>query len=200
MITQEYIDRSMSYDAYSKLLNDLMAQGRTTGDNQSEKYLNYAKLNLQRMGRLEKTTELTGELKEAISKLTEDCIWLVITEGWCGDAAQNLPVIHHIEKAGTRIRLALLLRDESLDVMDQYLTNGTRSIPVVICVKKQADGTYKELFVWGPRPAAAQELMMQLKRDGVEHDERSLAMQKWYNTDKTLSTQAEFAGLIRERL
>jgi len=200
MIKQEHIDRAMSYGQYVKLLNDLMEQGRTTGDNQSENYLNYAKLNLQRMSRLEKTAELTDELKAALAKITKPSIWVVITEGWCGDAAQNLPVLHAMEKQCPAIELKLLLRDENLDVMDQYLTNGSRSIPKVIAVRKdEATGSYKELFVWGPRPDAAQQIMIDYKSRNLPHDELALAIQKWYNADHTLSTQGEMLALL-ERL
>src|SRR4051812_9196226 len=118
MITKDQVARGMSYAQYSKLLNDLMAQGKTTGGNQSDDYVSYAKINLQRMHRLDKTVELIPELKEALSKITEQYTWLVLTEGWCGDAAQNLPVMHFIEQACPNIKLVLLLRDENLDVMD----------------------------------------------------------------------------------
>jgi hypothetical protein len=197
MITQDHIDRGMSYPQYSKLLSDLMAQGKTTGTNQSEAYLNYAKLNLQRMHRLEKTTELTEELKSALAKISRSYTWLVLTEGWCGDAAQNLPVLHAIEQICPNITVTLLLRDENLDVMDQYLTAGSRSIPKLICLKKDdVSGVLKEVFTWGPRPEGAQTLMLELKAGNVSHDERSLQIQKWYNTDKTLSTQNELLALI----
>ena len=198
MIKQEHLDRSMSYTDYVKLLNDLMEQGKTTGSNQSEYYLNYAKLNLQRMHRLDKTTELMPELKKALTDLTSKYILVALTEGWCGDAAQNLPVIHAMEKETPNLELRCLLRDENLDVMDQYLTDGrSRSIPKVICIKKDPDsGEWKDCFVWGPRPEGAQALMHDHKEKGIPHDETSLEIQKWYNADKTMSTQKEFLDLI----
>lgn len=200
MITQEHIDRSITYAAYSKLLKDLMAQGKTTGGNQSEDYINYAKLNLQRMLRLDKTIELTEELKTALSKITSNYTWLVLTEGWCGDAAQNIPVMHFITEACPAIELKLLLRDENLDVMDQYLTDGGRSIPKLICLEKDTSVTsgLKEVFVWGPRPAGAQDLMHELKEKNTPLMEKATIIQKWYNNDKTLSAQAEFLELVRK--
>ena len=198
MITQDHIARGMSYAQYSKLLNDLMAQGKTTGGNQSDDYVNYAKLNVQRMHRLDKTMELIPELKEALAKVNEHYVWLVLTEGWCGDAAQNLPIIHAMEKECPNIELVLLLRDENLDVMDQYLTGSSRSIPKVICLEKDtATHSLKEIFVWGPRPDAAQDMMLELKNTNVPHDEMVLAVQKWYNNDKTLSAQNEFVALVK---
>jgi thioredoxin family protein len=197
MITPDHIARGMTYAQYNKLLNDLVAQGKTTGGNQSEEYVHYGKLNVQRMHRLDKTVELIPELKEALAKISESYTWLALTEGWCGDAAQNLPILHAIEKECPNIQLVLLLRDENLDVMDQYLTGSSRSIPKVICLKKETvNNSLEEIFVWGPRPEAAQGMMLDLKNNNASHDERVLTVQKWYNADKTISTQKEFLDLI----
>lgn len=183
----------MNYGRYRSLLQDLLAQGKTTGHNQSEQYLGYAKLNLQRMQRLEKTAELTGELMETLGRLKQDLVWLVITEGWCGDAAQNLPFFEKMERACPRISLRLVLRDDNPELMDSYLTNGTRSIPKLICLEKD---TLTERFNWGPRPAALQTLVLEMKKNQVSSEEKSLTVQKWYNADKGWSLQKEFIQLI----
>lgn len=185
----------MSYRQYHDLLQDLWVQGKTTGNNQSEASLGYAKLNLQRMQRLEKTTELTAELKAVCANVHEEFIWLVITEGWCGDASQNLPVFEKIELACPHITLKLVLRDENPELMDRYLTNGTRSIPKLICIKKE---TGQELFIWGPRPTELQHIVTELKNNHVSSEEKSLIVQKWYNADKTQSVQKEFTQLVSE--
>jgi hypothetical protein len=197
MITQDYLDRSMNYGQYRKLVQDLAAQGKTTGSNQSEAYINYTKLNAQRMQRLEKTVTLSEALNNELQKIDKAFVWLVLTESWCGDAAQNLPVMALIEKACPLIELRLLLRDENLDVMDQYLTGSSRSIPKLIGVEK--DGL-KERFTWGPRPEVVQNLAMELIAQGVSKEEKSLAVQKWYTADKTLSLQQELLELIEKRL
>jgi len=194
MITQQLLEKAMNYPQYKNLLEDLMAQGKTTGDNQSEEYIHYTKINLQRMHRLEKTTVIDQSLKLALSKKTNTYVLLAITEGWCGDAAQNLPVFHALENELKNVELKLVLRDEHLELMDQYLTNGSRSIPKIICVDK---ATLKELFVWGPRPAALQEIVLQLKKENMSHEEKGLVTQNWYNADKTKSLQAEILNLVR---
>lgn len=189
-----YILKSINYSDYCALLETLLTEGKTTGDNQSEGYLNYAKLNLVRMRRLNKTVVLTDELKNELKKITKKYIWLVITEGWCGDAAQNIPVFYYIEKENPNIELRLILRDENLELMDKYLTNGGRSIPKLICLKKE---NLEEKFVWGPRPEAVQNLTKQLLEQNVTKEEKSLAIQHWYNNDKTLTLQNEFLELIK---
>jgi hypothetical protein len=198
----EYINKAMAYEQYRDLLQDLMAQGKTTGENHGSEYLDYAKLNLQRMLRLDKTAELTNELKLALSIVKSRYVWLVLTEGWCGDAAQNLPVLHAMEKECPNIELKLILRDENLELMDRYLTDGGRSIPKLICLKKDDSSTngYKEIFTWGPRPEAVQKIMLELKVKNTPLAEKSVIIQKWYNADKTLSVQSELLALIEKFL
>jgi hypothetical protein len=194
MITEHLLAKTLSYAEYKKLLTDLLVAGKTTGSNQSEEYINYAKINLQRMNRLEKTSEISEELKSQSSRLQSNYYWLVLTEGWCGDAAQNLPVFHLIANLSPTIELKLLLRDEHLEIMDLYLTNGSRSIPKLICLEKT---TLKELFVWGPRPAELQKLVLELLAQQVSKEEKSLRVQKWYNNDKTQTLQLELLQLLK---
>ncbi len=125
--------RSYTYDQFLDLLDDLLTEGKTTGANQSEEYLHYAKLNLQRMRRWNKTYE-TGSGLMALIKKQKPQEWWVITEGWCGDSAQNLPAIVKMAAASSgKIKLRIVLRDENPEIMDQYLTNGTsRSIPILV--------------------------------------------------------------------
>jgi hypothetical protein len=191
---KNYLKNTLNYLQYRKLIDDLMAQGKTTGDNQSADYLNYAKLNHARMQRLDKTTQLTEQIKEQLNKISKQYIWLVLTEGWCGDAAQNIPPLHFMAQHNPNIQLHLLLRDENLELMDKYLTNGGRSIPKLICLEKE---TLKEIFVWGPRPAEAQNIVTQLLANNATLEEKSNVIQKWYNADKTLSLQNEFIDLLK---
>lgn len=188
MITHQLLAQTQSYNEYRALLEKLLSQNKTTGTHQSEEFLNYAKLNLQRMHRLEKTTVLTEHLRSMLSKLRKSYVFLVLTEGWCGDAAQNLPVFHVMEQASPFIELKLLLRDEHLDLMDQYLTNGSRSIPKLICLEKES---LQEQFVWGPRPAELQKRVLELLAQHVSKEEKGLIVQKWYAQDKTQSVQRE---------
>ncbi|WP_317899239.1 thioredoxin family protein [Aurantibacillus circumpalustris] len=194
MITQELLNQAMSYSYYKALLENLLTQGKTTGANQSAEYLNYAKINLQRMHRLEKTIVLNNELENDLSKITKQYTFLIITEGWCGDAAQNLPICYLIEKACKNITLKLILRDENLDIMNNYLTNGAKAIPKLICVNND---TLQEVFVWGPRPTNLQELVLQMKRENKTHEDISLISQNWYNADKTKTLQMEILNLVQ---
>jgi thioredoxin-like negative regulator of GroEL len=119
----------------------------------------------------------------------------VITEPWCGDAAQCVPVLEKLVLAVGGIETFYMLRDEHLEIMDAYLTNGGRAIPKLICL--DADG--QEIFTWGPRPAVIQEVMNRLKAEGItEISEIVEGIQKAYNEDKQNGIYQEFEALLQQ--
>ncbi|MBP6004223.1 MAG: thioredoxin family protein [Pyrinomonadaceae bacterium] len=189
---REFVERTKTYSEYLAMVDGLLAEGKTTGPVQSEEKTRFTALNRQRMKRLEKTFMPDNAANEAVAALNVDWIWLVITEGWCGDAAQNLPVIEKIAAANDGIRTRYVLRDENLELMDQFLTNGARSIPVLIGVDAKS---YKVLGSWHSRPAKGQEYFLDLKAQGLTKPEIDEKMQRWYNEDKGRSLQAEFVEL-----
>jgi hypothetical protein len=190
---KKYIDTSMSFTEYLSLIDKLLSENKTTGTNQSEAMLNYGRLNRQRMGRLEKTILLNSEVQARINAITRRQIWLILTEGWCGDAAQNVPAIEKTASASDLIETRYILRDENLELIDAYLTEGARSIPKLIAVDAE---TLEVLFTWGARPAAAQALFKQRKADGIEKPLITEELQRWYNADRGISVQRELAGLV----
>lgn len=185
----------MTYAEYRKLIDDLLVEGKTTGPNQSESMFNYGKLNRQRMRRLEKTVGLQPLLKEKAGNIDRSWIWLVITEGWCGDAAQNIPIIEKIAAETPNIETRYVLRDENLELMDAYLTNNARSIPKLICFDKE---TLSEIGTWGPRPQAAMDYFYEMKQQKLEKAQMMENLQRWYMKDEELSIQIEFETLIDE--
>ena len=190
---EKYIQRAMTYAQYIKLIDDLLADGKTTGPKQSEAMFGYSKLNRHRMRRLEKTIVLGDAVINAAQSAVRGQIWLIITEGWCGDAAQNIPVIEKIAAENDKIETRYILRDENLDLMDQYLTNGARAIPKLIVLDAE---TLEVLDTWGSRPQPAQKLFDDMKKDGVEKAEILETIQHWYNDDHSRTLQAEFVYLI----
>ncbi|OUJ76224.1 thioredoxin family protein [Hymenobacter crusticola] len=194
VLTAEQLATGYSYSSYRQLIDAALAQDRTTGPNQSEELTKYTRLNVQRMSRIDKTVQLLPALREALANLQNRYVWLIITEGWCGDAAQIVPVLEAAAQASDgKIETRYLLRDEHPDLMDNYLTNGGRSIPKLVIL--HAD-TLVEVINWGPRPAAAQEMFMQLKAQGVSHDDFVTQVHGWYAKDKTQSTQQELLQLV----
>jgi len=153
----------------------------------------YTRLNLSRMQRLNKKITIDEELKLAVDEFQTPQTWYILTEAWCGDAAQNIPVIAALALSNPMITVKLLLRDENPEIMDAYLTNGGRSIPKLIAVDEELN----ELFTWGPRPAPAQEMLTEYKANPVKsYKEFSEDIQRWYIADKTASIQKELKVLL----
>ncbi|MET0751732.1 MAG: thioredoxin family protein, partial [Pyrinomonadaceae bacterium] len=192
---KSYVEKSMTYAEYIKLIDDLLLEGKTTGENQSEAMFNYGKLNRQRMHRLEKTVVLSDSIKEKARDTERKMIWLIITEGWCGDAAQNIPTIEKIAAESANIETRYVLRDENLELMDEYLTFEARSIPKLIALDAE---TFEELGTWGPRPQVAMNYFFELRKSGMEKPQMMENIQRWYLQDKEKSLQKEFEELLGE--
>ena len=190
---EKYLSAAMSFNEYEGLIERLVGEGKTTGPKQSESLANFTRLNLQRMNRLAKTIELGDEIESAFRANSRKQIWLVITEGWCGDAAQNIPIIEKIADESDIIQTRYILRDENPALIDSFLTLGARSIPKLIAL--DAD-TREVLWTWGPRPKAAQDLFVRLHDEGAEKPAIMEQLQRWYNEDKGRSIQAEFLSLL----
>ncbi len=187
---------SMTFEEYFTLTTELVHAGKTTGENQSEEFVKYTHLNRHRMNRLNKTTVISDDVQRAVKAINQKTTWLVLSEAWCGDAAQNLPVIHHIAQLNPLIELKIILRDEHLDIMDELLTNGGRSIPKLVAF----DENFNELYTWGPRPAEVQKMVNAYKalpEPKKPYSEFVEEVQKWYVTDGTQSLQSEFLQLLK---
>jgi hypothetical protein len=189
--TQEFLNNSLSYISYRNLIDILLSEGKTTGNNNESSMIEYTKLNVRRMNRIDKTTVINEEFKGLIKNKQH---WVVITEGWCGDAANIVPVIAKMSEQSDNVELHILLRDENTGVMTEYLTNGARSIPLLIVL----DENFDELFVWGPRPADLQQYVLDFKKQArFDIEELKKNIQMWYFKDNTVSKQKEIIELIK---
>jgi len=198
-IEKSIIDNAYTYGTYRQLIDELFAQNKTTGTDHSEAMLNYTKLNLSRMKRLDRKSRLTEMTIEQLVKTERPITWLVITEGWCGDAAQIVPVLNHMALESENITLRFILRDKNEAVIDAFLTNNARSIPKIIVLDT---ATREVLNSWGPRPAEVQKMVMDAKAEGLATDDLVLREQistnaaeqlhLWYARDKTKAIQDEF--------
>ncbi|MFN8711740.1 MAG: thioredoxin family protein [Bacteroidota bacterium] len=194
-ITPALLSSAMSWESYNDLLISLMEQNKTTGSDQSESMISYARLNLQRMKRIGKTTQLLPEVQESLSKITKPITLLFITEGWCGDAAQILGVIEHISRAMPAAKVCVILRDEHTDVMDHFLTNGGRAIPIIVILDSETNAV---LGKWGPRPAVLQQEINNWKQQGLVKEQFIEQVHTWYAADKTKTTQLDFLAALKQ--
>ncbi|RZK90438.1 MAG: thioredoxin family protein [Pedobacter sp.] len=185
--------QGMDYLSYRALIDRLLLEGKATGDVTYD--LHYTKMNVQRMSRVDKTVSLTDELLSSIKQLQENYKFLVITEGWCGDAAQIVPVFNKIATASLgKIELKFVLRDKNLPLIDAHLTNGGRAIPVLLVLDETGD---KVLASWAPRPQVLQQLLKEWRKETSEMTILSEKLHSWYAKDKTQTTQAELNTLLK---
>ncbi len=191
------LKNTISYQEYKDLVKKLVVENKSTGPNQSEDLTNYSLLNDRRMKRLDKTIKITEDVAEEIQKIKEPQTWLLITEGWCGDAAQNLPVIHKMADLNTHIDLRLVLRDENLALIDLFLTNGGRAIPKLIILDKENN----VINTWGPRPTVATNMAAAYKTEqGSLNANFKKDLQVWYNKNKGKSAQDDLVNLFKNTL
>lgn len=197
-LLQNAIAKGIDYEAYIRLSQELFAQQRTSPadkDVASAEMLDYTKLNLHRMERLDKTIALEADLVDSIQQLPNDIYMVIIAEAWCGDAAQNVPILAKMAAVNpAKLHIKLVHRDTNLELIDAYLTNGGRAIPKVVLTNAAGD----ELAVWGARPAAATAMVKEWKSQGLEHSEWAKNLQLWYTKDKGISTQTEFKELFKQ--
>lgn len=195
-LIKESLERSYTYLGYRNLVTALVQEGKSTGNEQSEALTHYSELNEVRMNRLDKTIVITDEVKEQLSQLQSNYIWLVLSEGWCGDAAQLLPIMNKMAAFSENIDFKIVLRDENDELMNQFLTNGGKSIPKLLILDAE---TKKVLADWGPRPAGATKLIQDYKAThGIVDETAKTNLQKWYLQDKGISTQNEIMQLIEK--
>ena len=194
-LIENSFEKSFSYQEYRTLVTHLLQEGKSTGNTQSEALLHYSQLNEVRMNRLEKTLQMLPEVKSDMNALQKKYIALVISEGWCGDAAQIIPVFNLIESNVSTIEFRYVLRDENEALMDQFLTNGSKSIPKVVLIEKDSKAI---IGVWGPRPEAAAKLIIDYKAEhGVIDETAKTNLQKWYLQDKGMSVQNELLAIFQ---
>jgi hypothetical protein len=195
VITPELIKNSFTYSSYRSHIDELLKEDKTTGDNHSPDMINYTRMNVQRMNRWDKAVVINAELQEKVGHITTPQIWLVLTEAWCGDAAQNIPFFVKLASQNPLIELRFILRDENPEIMDAYLTNGGRSIPKLVALNKD---DFEELFTWGPRPQVLQQKYFAYREDskGVSQEDFIESIHLWYARDKNSNINAEFMTLI----
>jgi len=194
-IIENSLKKSYTYTEYRTMVSDLLAQGKATGENQTESYLNYSKLGNARMKRLDKKFHLSEKTQELLQKSTKNITWIVLTEGWCGDAAHALPVIHKIADASPSVELKIVLRDENEALMNEFLTNGNMSIPKLVALDTE---TKEVIDTWGPRPSIATKMVNDYKEaNGSLDPEFKEELQVWYNKNKGENIENDMLKLLQ---
>lgn len=188
------VTNSKSYQEYRTIVTQLVEQNSTSGNDTSEAMVNYTMLNDRRMKRWDKTIKVSDEVIKRVSNFKGDITWLVLTESWCGDAAHVVPAINKIAELSDNIDLKLVFRDENEELMNQFLTNGSKSIPKLIMVDNLSD---EVINTFGPRPSKATQLVNDFKaKHGTLTPEFKEELQHWYNIDKGQNTINDLLNLL----
>ena len=198
-VTEQVIQKGFSYSEFVEFTEKLVEEKRTTGANQSEAYLDYTRMCLQRMNRWNKTAKVSEKMTHLMESIQESQIWLIITEAWCGDGAQSIPYLAKLVELNPKIKLRIIMRDEYPEIMDAYLTNGARSIPKLVAFSEDLK---VELFTWGPKP-----LYLMNRHKEYKHDSKGLSysgfleeIHLWYAKNKNQDLEAELFPLIQASL
>jgi len=175
MSLNKYYEKAMTYSEYIELLDDNLPLHQ----------LHYKKFNL------------SDESIDKISLLKSYRI-LVITEPWCGDSLALIPIIRKVFETRSDWELKVILRDENPDLIDQYLTNGARAIPIFLFLDEKGTPVFK----WGPRPEAAQQIFEdhreQIKRGELEKNEVIKKIRTFYAKNRGEAASEELLDKISE--
>jgi Thioredoxin len=199
----QQLGNTITYADYLQKVAELIAEGKisTSETKTTPALVDYTQQNMERMTRLNATAELSDDTLSVLSKIQEPTTWLNITEGWCGDASQVVPVIEKCALANPHITHRLVFRDDNLTLMDAFLTDGGRSIPKIIVL----DASGRVLGSWGPRPQILQLIVneQRVKMEAMDKEERKVyfeivknELHAWYDNNKTEAIQEEFSTFL----
>jgi len=193
-IINDGLSKSYSYEVYRNIVHELALDGKTTGETQSKALIEYTQLNDRRMSRWDKTLKIPAAIQEKIAKVSKKLVFLVLTESWCGDASPSLPVMNSIAALNPNIELRIVLRDENLELMNQFLTTNAMSIPKLIIIDNENE---EVLADWGPRPSIATKMVQEYKAEhGTLTPEFKQELQVWYNKDKGQNILNDIVALL----
>jgi hypothetical protein len=182
----------LDYPAYLRIMAERAAAGTADLTAEQAEKVEYTRLNLHRSQRIGHAWRPSPHLAELLDRIHDPQLWLVLTEPWCGDSAQCLPCLAVMAEGRPAVDLRLLLRDDNLDIMDEFLTDRKRSIPKLVAF----DLAGKILFQWGPRPVAAQAVFDAATAEGLEKPQKAERLHLWYGRDRGRALDTEFVTLL----
>jgi hypothetical protein len=186
----------MNFQEYLALFEQILANSNPSEPYNDPEYLEYTKLNFSRTKRWLKNGGLNKEAITAIKGISTPQTWIIITEPWCGDAAHSVPFIEMLASENKLIKTVYELRDSEPFRINNYLTNGGKSIPKLIIQDEEGS----DLATWGPRPEECQAFFQKFVDDKADFNKMKEALQVWYNQDKGNGIQQELTRLIQSEL
>lgn len=188
MELKKYWDNAISFDEYMNVAEQRFSNNPDAKDEHQD----YYELGLQRMHRTLKTYKKDeAQLQNLKSKNFNGKV-LIISEPWCGDASATVPAVSKFFEGENEVRI--FLRDSDHSLIDQFLTNGTLSIPIVLLL----DENYNVVNHWGPRPEYGTELLKKFKADpeAYPREEFYNDLQVYYAKNRGKDAIEEILNLI----
>lgn len=195
LLTNFKINNPYSYNDYRDMVV-LWGKNKQCSGEATPEHIEATIINAQRIKRIDKQCVINDELSAVIKSISKPYTWLLLTESWCGDGAQCIPVIAKMAELNPLINLQLIFRDENLSIMDEFLNSaGSRAIPKLLFIhNKEVIGN------WGARPKAIQQMVKDFKQanPNATHDEFVVNLHLWYARDKTEAIQNEFNEILKQ--
>ena len=116
---------------------------------------------------------------------------LVMSEDWCGDAVNTVPVVQRLVERVPGLELRIVGRDANPDIMEAHLTGSSKSIPVVMMFGPD----FRELGWWGPRPSELQAWVQGPGRE-LSPDDRYREIRRWYARNHGRTTLDEVVSML----
>lgn len=190
--TKEYLNSLYSIDDYNNYFKKIVDKEITIDPYNQEGYYNYTEANYKRINTLKNKIDLDKKLYNTLSEI-ENWHFVLISEPWCGDASFAQPVIEAVAIAGG-LNVKIALRDSNEELMNAFLTNGGKSMPIFIAL----DENLNYQFHWGPRPAPLQKEISILLESKPTLEEKIKVAHLWYIKDKGATFQQELLDLIKQ--
>lgn len=186
---EKYWDKAVSYETYKK---DAEERILNPANKEEAEKKGYYELGLQRMHRMEKAFKPNSEDLELLKSKNFTGKILIISEAWCGDASQAIPVIEAFFEGKNEVRL--FYRDSDHALIDQFLTDGAQGIPIVVLLND--DFSVKNS--WGPRPKYGKELLKKFKENPETYlrEEFYNDLQVYYSKNRGKDTLGEILNLL----
>jgi thioredoxin-like negative regulator of GroEL len=185
------LDEGMSYIEYFRSIENFVSNQTTSGQDVTPERIEITKLNLHRMKRLN-----DAKFENNSISLSSPIAAVIITEAWCGDSAQNIPWIEHFFRSCTpKITSYYVYRDDNPELMNQFLTNGSRSIPKCIFFNEQNG---QVLGTWGPRPEEIKNWLAKLRSENPDmpkHD-WEIELHKYYTKNNGAAITSDLKEVI----
>jgi hypothetical protein len=205
-LPQDFETKRVSYEVFKESANTFLAHQLKLDVNSRDPYFSYIQQNQQRINRWDRKFAIMPEVLAQIQQIQRPLRLVAIVEAWCGDVSQILPGINHMVNQSDKLTLEVVYRDENLPLIDAFLTNGGRAIPIILITDAESQ---EILGSWGPRPSTPQAMMAEMKKKmaGQPSDyssdlqrETIESIHAWYARDKGREVQTQFMDTLLKAL